>query len=940
VGDRQSLTKLEGGVVEPSVGWLGRDGRQGAGRLPSASVSAVPDGEPKALALDYLYVDSSEADTRNANVQHALPPGDQMWRTLGDSVQLAPGQIVHLQQGAFRQVIDGVENYPTLKRWIGDTKVWSDIWAGAPNGIEAGGQLRRFGRYLFAQNVQRFEAAFLDRINARQSGGAVESRWTIHVVAGLAGGTGSGTLVDVVGQIRKLRPNRDETKIILYAVLPETDPTSWAKANYYANGYAALSEINGLLVKAYAPSDVASAVGRYESELPINNVFLITNRNENGLLVDMNTVTPDVVAETLFQLVVASGDARALNARDSHQGAGGADRIWRDMVTGENNQGEYERDAQGAPFARANRFISFGIKRVAIPHQEIREFASLAFLRQAALQLWTNNWQEGAGYSETPKRFDAAALVRSDAVRERWQITDGHLMLERKSLDNDNQAWKPLQNEFLDPLNAKEQRIKTEVKSNDQWIQPLETFGVERFGSTFRNVGAAEFYRVAERSIVERARHVADRIGADLFDRWTAGELAAADISRALDEAVQDIQDRLTAAEKRIANESRIEKEKDEARKASLSDYSTKGGGGLIRGLTYSRPLGLTRHAGILAEYYEARTRQIALGFQRKLLTAILREVQTLGEQVSTVADRLQRAVEIVETRSANRVPANEAGDSRAHFYKLYDQNHVRSVVRRLESDEALQKRQTADLRASLVAELGPRPTFGAFVERLSEWRLIERLERQAELQAEEALGAVEAVRDRILESSIIQKLYEEYGGREEELRRFLSERVREAGSFAQFAPEERIKDSTVPTESCLVAFVPAADELHESLRPFRDQVANVIRSASNAKATAIVETRDRGQEITLLSMVSLFPLRHLAALKYPARPLRRADHRAGRRAQAPGAAHRGQRVRVAAALCADLSRRSGGGPCRCGCWPRPAACSRSGRIRKRARPR
>jgi Tubulin like len=70
---------------------------------------------------------------------------------------------------------------------------------------------------------------------------------TFHVCCGLAGGTGSGTVVDVVSQLRDLYPH-EGYRIIIYAFLPEEypHPPNKAKENYHANGYAALTELNAL----------------------------------------------------------------------------------------------------------------------------------------------------------------------------------------------------------------------------------------------------------------------------------------------------------------------------------------------------------------------------------------------------------------------------------------------------------------------------------------------------------------------------------------------------------------------------------------------------------------------------------------------------------------------------------------------------------------------
>jgi hypothetical protein len=67
---------------------------------------------------------------------------------------------------------------------------------------------------------------------------------TFHVCCGLAGGTGSGSVVDALAQLRSIYPTPNY-RIIIYAILPERDPIVCnAGVNYHTNGYAALLELN------------------------------------------------------------------------------------------------------------------------------------------------------------------------------------------------------------------------------------------------------------------------------------------------------------------------------------------------------------------------------------------------------------------------------------------------------------------------------------------------------------------------------------------------------------------------------------------------------------------------------------------------------------------------------------------------------------------------
>ena len=84
------------------------------------------------------------------------------------------------------------------------------------------------------------------------------SKTTIHIFAGLAGGTGSCSIIDVTTQTRKTFPN---AKILVYAMIPEMNlpKSDMDQGRYYQNGYAALNELNALQAGRWFPHDVTGS---------------------------------------------------------------------------------------------------------------------------------------------------------------------------------------------------------------------------------------------------------------------------------------------------------------------------------------------------------------------------------------------------------------------------------------------------------------------------------------------------------------------------------------------------------------------------------------------------------------------------------------------------------------------------------------------------------
>src|SRR5262249_3525634 len=122
---------------------------------------------------------------------------------------------------------------------------------------------------------------------------------------GLAGGTGSGSVVDAVAQIRSLFPDATY-RINLYALLPERNPPAQkAGVNYHANGYAALMELNALSVGCWKPHNVTGVgVDRLDVQDPFNCCYLFNDENEANVSVSVAIELPEIVASFLFQKIV------------------------------------------------------------------------------------------------------------------------------------------------------------------------------------------------------------------------------------------------------------------------------------------------------------------------------------------------------------------------------------------------------------------------------------------------------------------------------------------------------------------------------------------------------------------------------------------------------------------------------------------------------------
>ena len=150
--------------------------------------------EPDNIALDYLYIDTSKRETDLARHGTGLAANDKRWRYLGHSVQLHRSQVVHLSNSSFGTIVKNVENYPHIASWLGDPETWNRYWDSQKGEMEAAGQVRRFGRTVLAQNMVEAKRGLSGRMQALKKKNDIKD-YRFHIVAGLAGGTGSGSFL-------------------------------------------------------------------------------------------------------------------------------------------------------------------------------------------------------------------------------------------------------------------------------------------------------------------------------------------------------------------------------------------------------------------------------------------------------------------------------------------------------------------------------------------------------------------------------------------------------------------------------------------------------------------------------------------------------------------------------------------------------------------------
>ena len=811
--------------------------------------------------IGYLYVDSSS---------EMMSMDDPSWKTLGTSVQLPKASQLLITDANLSSRLDNLASYPGLKHWLGSPQDWRDI-LNSIVGATLGGQKRRLGRFLFACKVGNYREQVQTQVKQLQQSG--ETEVTFHIVVGLAGGTGSGSVIDAVAQLRDLYPDSKRFRILIYALLPDAYPhPNWDTGNYHANGFAALTELNAMSVGAYLPYDVTGVKERLTLNDPFNGCFVFGNENENGLMVDVDKDLPGIVADFLYQKIVAVN-----NVNWASLGR---------MENAENGDGSPETAPQGRTPERSKRFLAFGIKRLAIPEEEISEYLTYSFARQAALQLRFNHWQAASGFIDEPRKLDFHEFVQQKETQLRWLLSDDHLSLALGILPEDvvNKKWKSFTGEW----EAVIPNFKLLVRERERatWLDELTKLCEKRYQDDYRTLGVAGFYRTKLKAAKDMAREIRSRIEFELVNEWQVGVKSAWDVSRLLIALLESLDERLKACDEQVA---RARSAEEQAQSRVLGNAQKWAGMGLLSRHVLGTPDSLLdAHGVFLQEMYVYRTRAEGWGFAKSLLMEIIAEVTDLKGEVDRTANTLQQALKKFEVGINARLTDTGGGDMRQHLIRFYDPGQVKAISRRLVMDEAEQKTQTSRVRAALVEKIGPDLSFARFNQRVSESTFLDVLETVCEDNVRIAhQNLIQNPKERLLGVSIIDKLQDRYGANPQELKSYVSELVTRAGNFVALEPLEIHRAAPgipvgVPTAvSKFTVILPRAPEQAE----FSKTLKEALRGAKTGDVE-IIESDVRPNEITLVSITNLFPLRYLKPLKFLEEKYRRRIDTGGARAR------------------------------------------------------
>ncbi len=248
----------------------------------------------------YLAIDTDdEARQKNSSQRSG---GAKLDTQKGELIQLSNPDMVRFLSPDYRHQVPSY------------ISSWLDFSIGAHNGTDGAGGIRQCGRLLLFHNVDRIIQAIQGAVQQMIANQNV-SHMNIYLLAGIGGGTGSGTFLDlayIAQNVVSHLVGTGKTKSYGYLFMPDVNLSrpipKENQACIQKNGYAALKELDylmnmskdgGKFTQRYTPTYIIDT-----ETPPFDFIHLVSGKGKGGLILgDPYRHCMQAVAQSILSFV-------------------------------------------------------------------------------------------------------------------------------------------------------------------------------------------------------------------------------------------------------------------------------------------------------------------------------------------------------------------------------------------------------------------------------------------------------------------------------------------------------------------------------------------------------------------------------------------------------------------------------------------------------------
>lgn len=823
--------------------------------------------EPQDLWISYLYVDSSESDLQMDN--------PKQWEIMGTSVKFDSDSVLDIKASDLATYVNNRSRYKYLAPWLGESAQWTNIINDPKISTGAAGQKRRLGRLLFANSADTFNTKINGKVKQLRENPEGQ-QLTFHVIAGLAGGTGSGSVVDVVAQLRKEYPDYENYKIILYLLLPDEFPDKrWASTdNYQPNGYSALEELNALDLGVFQPWDVGersgSEIKRLKLSLPFYSAYLITEQNQQNISFNVEEVVPASIAEFIFQKTIGvEHDLQTGQQTESSR------EFFHSAERGENPK---YTDYDGE---HSFKFMTYGIKRLAVPEQEIKEYYGYSFSMQALCSMLYNHLSAELGYvNEQIAKTEDNSFILSNEYKQKWFLSRDYLCLSKPVIQaHKDENWNTIPVEFNEIDNFKVEIMnQSEIEFADKLIA-IRNKSKFYFNKNFRPIkekgqnGVVNFFDTKVKyGIDPLAEFIISNIEKDLFSQWSSGKKSLSQISEIIESLIdfysQETDD-LTRMKASAVTTIKTKDAKIEELIKAWKEIGVMSRLGRLTGLGDRIDRTAADFTITVKEKYIWETWQRGYDFAILLIEKLKTATSVLQSNVNRIRENFAATVKTVSGEINSRcVEEDEDSQSKKGLViKSYDPRKTKYICEKaitiVDSNEA----RIAEMRIALLKLLSKdKQNFAEAKEKLSAGNILSEVGKIGYQQAEQFFALkIDANRipdyEQLVGVNIIEKLKNEFDGNPHGLRKKFERLVRHASAMARHNDSEKNDGPTIKQQTFVIIPEYRVDA------NFQKQVVDAVLSASPNPQFSKVSVGGQSNEIVVMNLEANITPRYLRSV-------------------------------------------------------------------------
>jgi hypothetical protein len=823
-------------------------------------------GKEEQVRIATLSIDSNKGDLEG---QH------DKWRVLGEQLNLKDNEKVLITPQGLGNVLGNLKEYPGIEPWVGNERSQMDKIIRGTEQPAGCNQIRRLGRLALANgnNLQNVLNAVNSRRTALTKGSSLDM--ALHIACTLGCGTGSGIVVDLITQLRRaLSQEPGNYPIYLYVFVTSSNVGAVNTGNFYANQYAALQELNAIRLGLYKPWDISASKGQARLIVndPFESVFIITDATESGQGLTLGEQV-NSAAEFVFQKLVRLMGNIPNRLAKAH--------TFEDVSPYSSDEPESDR---------STRFASFGVKRFAIPEQEIHEKLAYTFVEQGILRVLYDNWsgRDGQGYIDVAKPLSDDGFV--ETRKAKWGLTMDHL---NWNVDRPDQADEPYP-QFLATWQAECEQLAADVqatypKNSEAWVAELDVEVDQFWRNGFRNKGVEAYFAVRSEAnaLVTRARKLAESVEQDLLQGME--NLTEEYQAHHFPAIIRRAKSHLEIASKKFSQEL---KELTAQIEGSLEDRD-RNRDELQNVGAISKAMG--KHLNIFGayqkatqDYYFLETCRIAAEHALKLIEHAIPEFGKLEDRSERFVKKLKKLREDHSHLVNNRIVEKEGlpDDFNHEVVNYVNAKEVNESIAMLRMDVEKQKSHALALTSALrllrragdgferYNDLAPEEKDGKVGGKVA--TVIQEVAFPSSREAHDQKKLSDSRFVSILGQNIIEKLYKDYGGRTSG---DLEAKIRKLMDVAM--PAVAFDGTAMPLGHTGVpspifgrsVFMPECESVEPAFRTDLKRLISGMTGGGHGGVKIEVEVADvpakrNATELVFLSVAYFFPLRMLKAVK------------------------------------------------------------------------